>query len=61
MTALAAVARFTVDTFVLAGLIFIALVVYTLYTSDPTIVNSIYCHANTDGNAAYKACLIMHN
>lgn len=60
MTAILAVGRFLVDACILFAATFIALVVYTLYAQNPTIVNSIYCNVNTSSDLGYTACMIAN-
>lgn len=61
MTIIAPIARFVVDAFILFGLTFIALFVYSMYTQNPAMINAIYCLVNTDTDLGFNACLLVHN
>lgn len=50
-----------VDACIVLMLIFIGLFVYSLYANDPTIVNMIYCQANTSSDLGYTACMTIRN
>lgn len=60
MNALLAIGRFLVDMCIVFALTFIALTVYTLYTQNPVIVDSIYCTVNTDTDLGYELCMIVN-
>lgn len=61
MTAIRTIGRFAVDICIMFALTFLALIVYTLYTQNPEIVNALYCTFNTDTDLGYTACMVMHN
>ena len=61
MTTIANVTRFVVDTVILAGLAFIALVVYAMYTSDTELLTAIHCHMKYDSEFGRNACMFVNS
>lgn len=56
-----AVIRIVTDTILLAGLLLLAMIVYTLYAGDYEIINAIHCKLTTESDLGYAACRLINN